>query len=311
MALVGVLRPGHAQLRVMDLDAAVHHYRDVMGLEETGRDAQGRVYLKCWDEIDHHSIVLHQSDRAGLDFLGFKVLGKEALDKFEADLQAYGVKTERIAAGELLETGERVRFQAPSGHFFELYAEKSAVGNGCGTVNPTPWSAKSQQGIAPTRLDHALLYGTNVAETHKLFVEVLGFHLTERVLSPEGDHNLIVFMSCSGKSHDLAIAEYPEPGKLHHLSFLMNSWEQVLRGGDIMSMHKVPVDIGPTRHGVTRGKTIYAWDPSGNRFEIFAEERHPYPDHEPLTWTFPGLGDAGGLDYVQRKLHETFLTVVT
>ena len=282
-----------------------------MGLEETGRDAQGRVYLKCWDEIDHHSIVLRQSDRAGADFIGFKVLDKATLDKFEQDLNAYGVKTERIAAGELLETGERVRFQAPSGHDFELYYQKTAVGNGCGMVDPMPWSAKSQQGIAPIRFDHALLYGTNVAETHKLFVEVLGFYLAERVLSPEGDRNLIVFLSCSGKSHDLAIAEYQEPGKLHHLSFLMGSWEQVLRGGDIMSMHKVPVDIGPTRHGVTRGKTIYAWDPSGNRFEIFAEERHPYPDHEPLTWTFPGLGDGGGLDYVQRKLHETFLTVVT
>ena len=140
MALVGVLRPGHAQLRVMDLDAAVHHYRDVMGLEETGRDAQGRVYLKCWDEIDHHSIVLHQSDRAGVDFIGFKVLDQATLDKFERDLNAYGVKTERIAAGEMLETGERVRFQTPSGHHIELYAEKTAVGNGCGTQNPKPWS---------------------------------------------------------------------------------------------------------------------------------------------------------------------------
>lgn len=311
MALVGVLRPGHAQLRVMDMDAAVHHYRDIMGLEEMGRDAQGRVYLKCWDELDHHSIILSPSDSAGLDFMGFKVLGKEALDKFEADLQAYGVKTERIPAGELLETGERVRFQAPSGHFFELYAEKSVAGNGCGTVDPAPWSANSQKGIAPVRFDHALLYGTKIAETHKLFVEVLGFYLAEQVLSPEGDRNLIAFLSCGCKSHDIAFAEYPEPGKLHHLSFLMGSWEQVLRGGDIMSMNKVPVDIGPTRHGVTRGKTIYAWDPSGNRFEIFAEERHPYPDHEPITWTFAGMGDGGGLDYVQRKLHDTFLTVVT
>lgn len=313
MALVGVLRPGHAQLRVMDLEAAVHHYRDIMGLEEMGRDAQGRVYLKCWDEMDHHSIILNPADSAGVDFIGFKVLGNDALDKFEADLQAYGVKTERMPAGDLLETGERVRFVAPSGHTFELYAEKALAenGNGCGMVDPSPWSPASQKGIAPVRFDHALLYGTNVAETHKLFVEVLGFHLTERVLSPEGDSNLIVFLSCGGKSHDIAIAEYPEPNKLHHLSFLMGSWEQVLRGGDIMSMHKVPVDIGPTRHGVTRGKTIYAWDPSGNRFEIFNEDRHPYPDHEPLTWTFPGLADGGGLDYVQRKLHETFLAVVS
>lgn len=309
MALTGVLRPGHAQIRVLDLEEGIRHYRDVMGLVETGRDAQGRVYLKCWDERDHNSLVLRQADRAGLDFFGFKVLDAATLDKLEADLQAYGLKTERIPAGEMLETGERVRFQLPSGHFIELYAQKTAVGNGSPTTNPPPWNADSERGIAPVRLDHALLYGPNIAEVQKIFTEVLGFYLVERVLTPDGAGNVAIWLSCSHKVHDIAFAEFPEPGKLHHVSFLMESWEEVLRAGDIMSMNKVPVDIGPTRHGVTRGCTIYAWDPSGNRFETFMGGYQPYPDYEVLTWTFDNFGQ--GLDYPQRKLHETFLTVVS
>jgi catechol 2,3-dioxygenase len=83
----------------------------------------------------------------------------------------------------------------------------------------------------------------------------------------------------------------------------------VLRGGDIMGMNKVPIDIGPTRHGVTRGETIYAWDPSGNRFETFCGGYEPYPDVEPITWTFDSFGH--GLDFPQGKLHESFLTIVT
>lgn len=311
MAMTGVLRPGHAQIRVMDLEEAVHHYRDIMGMEEVGRDAEGRVYLKCWDEMDHHSVVLREADRAGVDFIGFKVLDKATLEKFDADLKAYGIPTQRIPAGEMLATGERVRFTLPSGHQIELFAEKKVVGNGCGTINPKPWSPATIQGIAPRRLDHCLLYGPNIEEVRKIFVDVLGFTLVERVLNPEGNGNLIIFLSCSIKSHDIAFAEYPEPGKLHHLSFTLDSWDDVLRAGDIMNMENVPVDIGPTRHGVTRGRTIYAWDPSGNRFEVFKEDRQPYPDHEPLTWTFEGVGAGGGLDYVQRKLHDTFLTVVT
>jgi len=310
MAMTGVLRPGHAQLRVLDLEEAVHHYRDLMGMEETGRDAQGRVYLKCWDEHDHSSIILRQADRAGIDLLGYKVLNKATLEKLDADLQAYGVKTLRIPAGEMLETGERVQFVLPTGHTIELYAEKTAVGNGCSLINPLPWNPKTT-GMAVRRLDHALLYGPNIAAAQKIFVDVLGFNLVERVLNPEGNANAVVFLSCSIKSHDIAFGEFPEPGKLHHCSFMLGSWEEVLRAGDIMSMNKVPVDIGPTRHGVTRGCTIYAWDPSGNRFETFKEDRSPYPDHEPLTWTFESLGEGGGLDFVQRKLHETFLTVVS
>lgn len=310
MALTGVLRPGHAQIRVLNLEEGVHHYRDILGLVETGRDAQGRVYLKCWDERDHNSIVLREADRAGLDFIGFKVLDKATLDKLEADLRAYGVKTERIPAGEMLETGERVRFEIPSGHLIELYAEKKTVGNGCGLVNPAMWTPDAERGIAPVRFDHALLYGPNIAAVQKLFTEVLGFYMVERVLTPDGNANAAIWLSCSHKSHDIAFAEYPEPGKFHHCSFLLETWEEVLRAGDIMSMNSVPVDIGPTRHGVTRGCTIYAWDPSGNRFETFMGGYQPYPDyHEPLTWTFDNFGQ--GLDYPQRKLHETFLTVVT
>ncbi len=309
MAMTGVLRPGHAQVRVLDLDEAVHFYRDVLGLVETGRDSQGRVYFKCWDERDHSSYIIRKADSAGIDFFGFKVLDRATLDRLDADLRAYGVPTERIPAGELLETGERVRFELPSGHLIELYAEKKAVGNGLPMVNPGPWSSERERGIGPVRLDHALLYGPNIAEVKKIFVDVLGFFLVERVLGPDSEEEAAIWLSCSHKVHDVAFASYPEKGKLHHCSFLMESWEQVLRAGDIMSMNKVVVDIGPTRHGITRGCTIYAWDPSGNRFETFMGGYQPYPDYEPLTWTFDNFGQ--GLDYPQRKLHETFLTVVT
>ena len=309
MAMTGVLRPGHAQVRVLNLEEAVRFYRDVLGLVETGRDAQGRVYFKCWDERDHNSYVIREADSAGLDFFGFKVLDRATLEKLDADLRAYGLQTTRIPAGEMLETGERVRFELPSGHLMELYAEKTIIGNGAGLVNPAPWTQAREHGIGPVRLDHALMYGPNVAEVKKIFTEVLGFYLVERVLAPGGEGEAAIWLSCSHKVHDIAFAEYPEPGKLHHCSFLMESWEQVLRAGDIMSMNAVEVDIGPTRHGVTRGCTIYAWDPSGNRFETFMGGYQPYPDYEPITWTFDNFGQ--GLDYPQRKLHETFLTVVT
>lgn len=309
MAITGVLRPGHAQVRVLNLEESVAFYRDVLGLIETGRDQQGRVYFKCWDERDHSSYILREADSAGIDFLGFKVLDDETLNQLEADLNAYGVATHRLPAGELLETGARVQFELPSGHLIELYADKTAVGNGIPLTNPAPWCRESEHGIGPVRLDHALLYGPNIEQVKTIFVDVLGFYLVERVLTEDGQGEAAIWLSCSHKVHDIAFAEYPEKGKLHHCSFLMESWEKVLRGGDIMSMNKVQVDIGPTRHGVTRGCTIYAWDPSGNRFETFMGGYQPYPDYEPLTWTWENFGQ--GLDYPQRKLHETFLSVVT
>ncbi|CAG4885423.1 Metapyrocatechase [Georgfuchsia toluolica] len=310
MALTGVLRPGHAALRVLDLEESVNFYGNVLGLIETGRDKQGRVYFKAWDERDHNSIVLHQADRAGIDYFGFKVANKSTLEKLDSDLRAYGVKTERIPAGEMLETGERVRFEIPSGHLIELYAEKKDFGNGMPYVNPEAWAvALADKGIAPTRFDHCLLYGPDIEKVQKLFEEVLGFYLTEHVVLEDGQTDLAIFMATSNKAHDIAFVRHPEPGKLHHVSFLLESWERVLRAADLMSMNRVSIDIGPTRHGITRGTTIYAFDPSGNRFETFNGGYQTYPDCKPLKWTIDEVGPA--IFYHDRKLNERFLSVVT
>ena len=76
MALKGILRPGYIQIRVTDLDAALTHYVDRVGLSEVSREADGRVYLRAWDEFDRHSVVLRPADTPGMDCVGFKVAGQ-------------------------------------------------------------------------------------------------------------------------------------------------------------------------------------------------------------------------------------------
>ena len=57
-----VLRLGRVELKVLDLDKSVDYYTNVIGLEETGRMGDS-VYLKAWDEYDHHSVILTKSKR--------------------------------------------------------------------------------------------------------------------------------------------------------------------------------------------------------------------------------------------------------
>ena len=54
---MGILRLSHVEVRVPDLELATAYYTEVLGLLETGRDAE-RVFLKCWDEHEHHSVIL-------------------------------------------------------------------------------------------------------------------------------------------------------------------------------------------------------------------------------------------------------------
>ena len=60
---MGVMRIGHASLKVTDVEASVKHYEGVVGMKVTHRDRDGSVFLKCWDEWDKYSLVLTPSDR--------------------------------------------------------------------------------------------------------------------------------------------------------------------------------------------------------------------------------------------------------
>jgi len=133
MAMTGVLRPSHVALRVLDLEPAVKHYTDVLGLLETGRDKQGRVYLKAWDEHDHHSVVLREADAAGMDYMGWRVDSIETLKDLSKKVGESGLATDCcwIPAGEHLETGERFRFTTTTGHTMELLAEKTRWAIAC------------------------------------------------------------------------------------------------------------------------------------------------------------------------------------
>ena len=305
MALTGVLRPGHVSIRVLDMDEALTHYVERVGLIETDRDEQGRVYLKGWDEQDWFSVVLREADAPGMDYMGFKVLDNATLDQFEQDLRAFGCQVERVPAGELKHCGERVRFDSPTGHSFELYAEKDFRGNGLPLENPDPW-VEGLKGMAPTRFDHCLLYGDDIDGVMKLFTEVLGFHVTEDV--KDGELTIGYFLSCSNKQHDIAFVRHAEKNKFHHASFYLETWEDVLKAADLISMHDISLDIGPTRHGITRGRTIYFFDPSGNRNEVFCGSSYIYyPDHQKITWTDVGKG----IFYHDRQLNERFLTALT
>ena len=304
----GVMRPGHIQLRVLDMEEALKHYRDLIGLIEVETDNQGRVYLKGWSEVDKFSVILREADESGMDFVGYKVVDDATLSSLHKELVEYGCNVEEIPADELNGCGRRIRFDSPTGHMFELYAEKEQTGKwGLSNVNPEAWP-RDLKGMKATRFDHCLLYGPNIAGTVKIFQEVLGFDLAEQVIDPEGNR-AAAFLTVSMKAHDVAFIECPESGKFHHASFFLDTWEDVLRAADLISMTDTSLDIGPTRHGLTHGKTIYFFDPSGNRSEVFCGGDYHYPDHEPVTWKAEDLGKA--IFYHDRVLNDRFLNVLT
>lgn len=314
---MGVMRIGHIDINVMDIEASIKHYENVIGMKTTHKDANGKVYLKCWDEWDKYSLVLTPSDQAGMNHVAYKVESDADLDVLKQRVENYGMKAEMLPADSLPFVGRMLRFALPSGHDMRLYAAKECVGTDVGSTNPDPWP-DDLRGAGAHWLDHCLLMcqmdpakGINkVAENTKFFMEVLDFFQTEQiVVGPNGSIQLASFLSRSSKPHDIAFVGGDRPG-MHHLSFFLDSWHDILKAGDIMAKNRVRIDVAPTRHGITRGETIYFFDPSGNRNETFAGLGYQAQRDKPVvTWTEDQA--ARGIFYHTGVLDESFTTVYT
>lgn len=300
------MRLGYVHVRVTDLDAARSHYSDTLGMHEVAQEP-GRLYLKAWDEWDHHSVVLEEGG-VGLVKLGYKVETSADLDAIEQRVARFGCTTARMSKNENLAIGDGLRITLPSDHTLELYAEAEYLGTETGTLNPDP-EPRHPRGVAVPHLNHALITTEDPATQERFFQEVLGFRSAERVVTdPSNPELLAAFMFCSNNAHDIAFVKGPN-GKLHHFAYELADWSRLLRAGDIFSMDDVPVEVGPTRHGLTRGTTVYFFDPSGNRNEVFAGGYRTQADFPTITWTADQLAKA--IFYISRELQESFLSTLT
>ena len=302
---MGILRLSHVDIKVPDLDLATAYYTGVMGMTEVER-TEDRVFFKCWDEEDHHSLAVRYYPRVGFDLMSFKVEREDDLADLESRVERFGVSVDRVSRGEEIGQGESIRFETPSGHVMELVHDVEKVGNILPKVNPGP-PPPDLPGIAPPRMDHVLVTAEEVGEASAFYMNVLGFRLTEQLLDGNG-HQIGTWMERSHSPHDLAVVSGLNGG-LHHFAYWLDDWDHVRQAADILAYNGVQIDVGPTRHGITRGNTIYFFDPMGTRNEVFTGGYRPDPDFRTITWTEDNIGKA--IFYYEGDLNERFMKVHT
>ena len=300
---MGILRLSHVEVRVPDLELSTAYYTEVVGLTESAV-TDDRVFLKGWDEQQHHSLILKYAPTYGVETLGFKVQDAADLDELAGRIEEYGIATKRFGAGELGPgTGETVRFTAPSGHVTDLVHGMVQVGNQLPLHNPPP-EPPDLVGIHPPRLDHAFLMCEDVDEITAFYTDVLDFRLTEQILADDG-HQLATFLERTHTAHDIAFITGPQ-GAFHHMAYWVDDWNDLRRAADTLAYHGVRIDAGPTRHGATRGWGLYFFDPAGNRNEVYTGGYWADPDREPITWTEAEMGRA--VFYYEGAVDQGFLT---
>ncbi len=300
----GILRLSHAEIRVPDLELAVAYYTEVVGLSETER-AGDRVYLKAWDEHQHHSLILRSAPSYGLESVAFKVSEAAELDRLAGRVEGAGVAVRRYDVGELGPgSGQVARFRSPSGHTVDLEYAQGQVGNSLPLVNPPP-VPNDLPGMHPPRIDHIFLMCEDVDGVTSFFRDVLEFRLVEQIVADDG-YQLATFLERTHTPHDIAFITGPDGG-FHHIAYWVDEWNDLRHAADTCAYHGVRIDAGPTRHGATRGCGLYFFDPAGNRNEVFTGGYQFDPDDEATTWTEAEMGRA--IFYYRGQVDQNFMTV--
>jgi catechol 2,3-dioxygenase len=308
---MAVTKIGYAALAVTDLENALDHYTNNVGLYLSDR-TENQAYLRTPDEQDHHSLVLRQSDRAGLDRFGIKVGEPDDLAEIETLAERAGAQVRRLPAGAEPGIGEVVAFTLPSEHEVWAYHDVQVVGLAGGMDNPDPIEPDDTAGtIRAQHLDHVALCAPDTDDLSKFLVEVLDFAESEVVVTPEG-RKAVSFMYCTNSMHDVAIVPGPGAG-LHHVSFYGESRAAIVRAADLLRHRDIPtMNYGLSRHGIAGVTTTYFYDPSGIRNELFFG---PYatpgaPGMVPaLEWEIAELGR--GVFYYENEVDGPFMTTAT
>ncbi|WP_322544776.1 VOC family protein [Rhodococcoides fascians] len=308
---MSAIKVGHVALTVTDLEESLKHYTEVIGLVVTERNSSS-AYLRAPGDQDSHCIAMRQDDSARLEAIALKMSHIDDLAELEAAAGNAGATITRVSAGERFGIGEAVEFGLPSGHVIRAYHEAEHVGWLEGMLNPHPVASDVTAGsMHALRMDHIAIGAPDTADVHKFLTEVLDFQSSEILYGPD-EKPMGAWMTCGGTLHDIAITP-GGPGAFHHAAFAAPSQGGLISGVDLLKHRDVPtVDYGLTRHGIGGVNTVYFYDPSGHRNELFAD---PYvsvgaPGKVPeVSWNMETF--SRGAFYFENELDMAFMGQTT
>ena len=305
-----IAHAGHAELRVKDLEASRRFFTETMGLFVTDEDSD-TVYLRAWQDWEHHTLTLKRGDTSSLDHLGWRVEDAESLEQYAHSFDQQGIAYKWIDAGVERGQGRALRFSSPSGIPHELYWEIERFR----TKDPELASALPSfpykfpmNGIAPRRFDHFNVMSNDVAHEQEWLTSVLGIKHRYYVEGENGQRRGS-WLSITNLSHDIAVMHNRSGsgGRLHHIAYYVDSPDELLRAATILVEHGGKIEWGPGKHGTSGAVFLYFFEPSGHRVEIWTAGMLIFsPDWEPIRWDQES--EVLGFDIWGTKAPESYLT---
>jgi catechol 2,3-dioxygenase len=273
-----ILRAGHVEYLVTNLQRARRFYVDTLGFVETESNDH-QVFLRGLEDRFHHCLVLSESDSPGMGHMAFRMRSRDDLERIESFLRVQGLRPTTVEDEEK-GIDRSVRVQDSFGFPIEFYSE----------MQNADWMLRrfdTYRGAKVMRLDHFNIMLPDVAKAFDWYHKKLGFACTELTETEDSPPQLwAAWLRRKHTCHDIALTTGRGP-RLHHAGFTVADRSNILDCVDLLaaSGYLSCIERGPGRHGISNAFFLYLRDPDGNRIELYTGDYLSVePDLEPLKW---------------------------
>jgi 3,4-dihydroxyphenylacetate 2,3-dioxygenase len=272
-----IVRVAYVDLVVSDLDRARAFWVDLLGFHVTAEEPDA-LYLRGYEELVHHSVVLREGPAPACARIGFRVRRPDDVDLAERWFVERGCEVQRVPAGATRGLGPALRAIDPLGFSVELVHEMAPA-------ERLVQRYDLRRGASINRIDHVNIAVTDVAAAHEHY-RALGFGLSETIEDLRTGALYAAWMFRKQTVHDIAFTLGPGP-MLHHVAFSVPESHHILGlcdriGALDLARH---IERGPGRHGVSNAFYLYLRDDDGHRVEVYTSDYFTGdPDHPTLRW---------------------------
>ena len=227
-----IMRAAFVELQVTDLAASEHFYAELLGMIVSAR-SDDAVFLRGWEERQHHSLILRQAPLATASRLGFRVRTENDLDLLSKHFASELRQTRWIEAGSDPGMGRSLRVWDPFGYPLEFFH----------TIEQFETQHQRfdlHRGAPLLRFDHLNLHTPRVEDTLRFWLS-LGFRCSEYISTddPADERITGAWMLRKPTVHDVALTAGTGP-RLHHFAYWIAEPAGVLRACDQLAGGTAP-----------------------------------------------------------------------
>ncbi len=246
--MIKARRIGHATFETPDLDSAIEHYTQAMGLLLAGR-AKGRAYLAS--RLGQLSVELHEGPQRQCQRLSFEVAAESDFAAMSRWLTGEGIANER-RSDSIPGHPEMLSFQDPKGTQIDLFARWSFISEATDLI------------AGPLKFGHLAFVVPDPASMADFYQRILGFRVSDWI------EDFFVFLRCNADHHVVNFIR-GKTARMHHMAFELKDFAQLQNASELLTRRRVPIVWGPVRLGPGHNVAIFHRTVDDHVVELYAE----------------------------------------